>query len=216
MNSTILQDRVPKKTTALYGLYCFLLISVSLLGLVEVSIPGFSLSTFITSQFSTKSLEHIDLPNIENLQSTQSNSIQENTRIEGKPIRLTLPSQNIDLEIIDGEYEDNKWTLTRDKAQYATITPILNNEAGNTLIYGHNTPAVFNPTKDLKVGDYLYIYSETHIFIYSYHSDKLVLPTDTTIFNELTGPQVTLLTCNGWTDQYRRLMFFKLEGVMPK
>jgi sortase (surface protein transpeptidase) len=69
----------------------------------------------------------------------------------GQPVAISLPRLGIELPIISGTYDaaaDN-WTLSEDKAQFAAMTALPNNETGNTFIYGHNTQAVFAPLAGL-------------------------------------------------------------------
>jgi len=139
------------------------------------------------------------------------------TTIYGQPVRLSIPRLGINLHIINGTYDTatKGWTLTSTNAQFATITSLPNNVTGDTLIYGHETAAVFEKTNDLVKGDILLIYtSNNHIFDYTYTSSKITSPTDTSVFSYQGGPRVTLLTCNGWFSQNRRLMYFTFNSVL--
>lgn len=150
-------------------------------------------------------------------QSISTSNIDNKPYILGVPISLAIPRLNINLTIINGVYNSSNqtWTLTPDKAQYWQLSSPPNNRSGNTIIYGHDTQNVFYFTKDLQIGDILIIKtSNNHKFIYSYQSSRLVLPTDTSIYNYNGEPQVTLLTCNGIDDKYRRLMYFDLSQVL--
>src|SRR3990170_5599215 len=59
--------------------------------------------------------------------------------ISGVPVHVTVPSVNIDLEVILGyHYKDsNTWTLTPDKAQWGVMTRPANDKSGATFIYAH-------------------------------------------------------------------------------
>lgn len=65
--------------------------------------------------------------------------------ISGKPIRIELPDSSISLDIINGGYDQKtkSWTLSDDKAMFATVSPQPNNNSGQTFIYGHGTDSVF-------------------------------------------------------------------------
>lgn len=137
--------------------------------------------------------------------------------VVGKPTRVVIPRIGIDLPVIDGIYDPKtqSWSLTSNKAQFATVTSPSNNQTGDTLLYGHNTAEVFYQTANLVVGDRLLIYTDNnHVFEYTYTSSKTTTPTDTSIFSYTGKPQVTLLTCNGWFSSYRRLMFFAFTSVL--
>ena len=87
--------------------------------------------------------------------------------VEGEPVHLSIPRLNINLDIINGVYDPTTqtWTLTDNKAEYATITTEPNNESGNTLIYGHNIDQVFYPTAGLEPGDLLLFKQQMVMFL---------------------------------------------------
>lgn len=135
----------------------------------------------------------------------------------GKPVKLSIPRLNINLAIANGGIVNNDWELSEDKAHYALMTSKPNPTEGNTLIYGHNTSRVFWRTKDLKAGDTLIIETDAgKVIEYSFSSYDLVVPTDLSVFQYQGKPRVTLLTCNGWNDKYRKLMYFFPVSVKDK
>lgn len=140
-----------------------------------------------------------------------------NVYFEGKPIRVTIPDLALDVDIEDGSYDfnTNEWSVSESKANYATNTAVVNNKKNKTLIYGHWTPEVFGPTKNLAVGDKAIVNTEgDHIFTYTYSHSINVAPTDTDVFASFSGaPGLVLMTCDGIWAQERRLMYFDLETV---
>ena len=133
----------------------------------------------------------------------------------GTPTRIKIPRLNVDLPVIHGTYSQQAWDLSPKEALFAEGTALPNKESGNTLIYGHNTSDVFSKTAQLKTGDTVFVFTNSqHIFVYEYVSDEIVKPTDTSIFSYKGDPQLTLLTCNGFLDSHRRLMFFKLVSAI--
>lgn len=137
--------------------------------------------------------------------------------IEGTPVRIHVPSLAIDLDIINGYYNQNNktWTLTRDMAQYATITPKANNTAGNTFIYGHDIQAVFARLNRLKAGDQVIVYTDNgHHFTYNFRSSIETTPYDDSLFAYKGAPILTLQTCSGIWSQNRQLFTFDLVGVV--
>jgi sortase (surface protein transpeptidase) len=65
--------------------------------------------------------------------------------VSGTPDEIKILSLHMDLPVINGYYnaQNGQWTLTLNKAQYATPSVPPNNESGNTLIYGHYRTEVF-------------------------------------------------------------------------
>lgn len=137
-------------------------------------------------------------------------SNQESQRI-GLPVRIKIPSIDIDLPVTQGRYDQKTWDLSPVTALFAEGTNLPNKSTGNTLIYGHNTAAVFAKTDELKIGDSVIVFTnDQHIYTYKYISEVIVKPDDVSIFSYEGDPQLTLLTCNGFLDSHRRLMFFRL------
>lgn len=134
--------------------------------------------------------------------------------LSGTPVRLEIPRLGISLAIEAGgiDPQTNDWILSNTAAHFAPMTAPASEAPGNTLIYGHNTPAVLMPTSGLMPGDTLIITTANgHVFTYSYRGDESVIPSDTHIVTSSSAtPQVSLLTCEGmWSDK-RRIMYFDL------
>ncbi len=136
----------------------------------------------------------------------------------GAPVSVLVPNVGINLSVIDGTYDAAKdsWTLTDDKAQFATMTDRPNDRAGNTFIYGHNTDPVFAKLAGLKVGDVAEVKTANNLtFRYVYSGEQIVQPSNTDILNaEPATPRLTLMTCEGIFSQTRRVMFFDFTEVV--
>lgn len=133
--------------------------------------------------------------------------------ISGKPNRIVIPSLAIDLDVVDGYYNsgDRSWTLTGDKAQFATITSPANNKEGNTFIYGHNTKKVFAALPGIKPNAEVFVYTDTnHQFTYRFTSSYETSPQDSSLFTYRGAPRLTLQTCTGLWYQNRSLFTFEL------
>lgn len=134
----------------------------------------------------------------------------------GKPIRIVINRLGIDLPIDDGIYNeaDGTWTLSKQHAQFALITSPANDYQGNTLVYGHNSRAVFVRLPELVVGDVAELYTDNgHIFSYTFKQFQNYQPDDVSIFNYQGPPKLTIQTCGGDWYQYRQLFEFKLTKV---
>lgn len=136
--------------------------------------------------------------------------------IQGKPVTIEIPSLGLNLPVIDGYYNTSEktWTLTSDKAQYATLTPYANNHAGNTFIYGHNRKEVFSSLLRLPAESVAIITTDNgHKFTYKYRSSIETSPYDDSLFDYQGAPILTLQTCSGLWYQNRKLFTFDLVGV---
>lgn len=134
--------------------------------------------------------------------------------IEGTPVRLQIPSLGIDLPVISGYYNKatQKWTLTKDKVQYATITPLPNNARGNTFLYGHNRHEVFKNLSKIGLGaEAIITTSNGHTFTYTFRGALETTPTDDSLFHYQGAPILTVQTCSGAFYQNRQLFTFDLK-----
>ena len=133
--------------------------------------------------------------------------------VSGEPVRIQIPALAIDLSVIDGYYNQNSktWTLTKDKVQYATVTPQPNNREGNTFLYGHNRPGVFNTLNKIKPGDKVIITtSNGHTLTYTFRTAYETNPNDSSLFEYRGMPILTIQTCSGVWYQNRQLFTFDL------
>lgn len=137
--------------------------------------------------------------------------------VSGEPVTLTIPSLHYNLPIIDGAYnaKTGEWTLTKDKVQFATISTLPNDKAGNTFLYGHYRKEVFSSLHTIKDGAEATVKtSNGHTFRYKLSYRKTVNPEESAgIFTADGAPTLTIQTCTGLFFQDRQLFVFSFEGV---
>ncbi len=144
---------------------------------------------------------------------TVSNKVT--ARLQGIPNRILVPSLLIDLPVVSQSYSPftKTWPVSAATANYAAETAPINNNKGESLLYGHNNRAVFGPLLNLKPGDIVYVYTDNgHLFKYSYLSSQDVSPRQTDVIADMANSPAGLkmITCDGPYFQYRHLMSFKL------
>jgi LPXTG-site transpeptidase (sortase) family protein len=147
--------------------------------------------------------------------SAQPPAKTETILVEGHPQTISVPSLGINLPIIDGYYnkQNGQWTLSLDKAQFATPSQSPNNHSGNTLIYGHYRKGVFATLHNITTGAEVDIYtSNGYIFAYKYTGSYAVTPDNTSIFDYQGPPMLTIQTCSGAWFQNRQLYQFSYIG----
>ena len=135
--------------------------------------------------------------------------------VSGTPVEIKIPSLHMDLPIINGYYNSNngQWTLTLNKAQYATPSVLPNNESGNTLIYGHYRPEVFAYLHLIKPGAEADVITNNGLtFKYTFQNSQPFDPADTSIFLYKGAPRLTIQTCSGSLFQHRQMYYFKYDG----
>jgi LPXTG-site transpeptidase (sortase) family protein len=132
-------------------------------------------------------------------------------RVSGSPTQISIPAANISLPVIKGYYypSTKDWTLTLDKAQFATPSTEPNNVEGNTFIYGHARTNVFYHLNRLKAGDMVTVTTDSgYKFEYIFISTYATKPTDTSVFTYQGPPMLTLQTCSGSFWQNRQMYLF--------
>lgn len=182
---------------------------VSLNAIILISIGCFYF--LLPSVHATQSADLVSTPPSISQQATTS------VDVASPPRLISLPRIGLMREVVDGAYDatSGNWTLNEDKVQFATMTSRLRTDAGQTIIYGHNTAAVLEPVKSVELGDELIVTSEAgQQFIYTFTHDRIVDPADVSVLDEQSlAPRVVLMTCEGWLSDTRRLLYFDFKEV---
>jgi len=134
----------------------------------------------------------------------------------GIPRELFIPRFGSVIPLIAGEYfsEAGIWNVSNTHAHFATVSALPNDSTGNTIIYGHNSKDIFSALFSLKIGDVVEVRtSENLTFVYKMRQSDRVTPKDVSVLDTTTSPQLTLLTCEGLWNEYRRLVYFDLFEV---
>jgi LPXTG-site transpeptidase (sortase) family protein len=133
--------------------------------------------------------------------------------ISGHPTAISIPSVGINIPVIDGYYNQKTrdWTLSLDKAQFATPTVQPNNKQGNTFIYGHYRVGVFYTLPHIQPGAEATITTDNgYQFTYRFYQTYPTQPTDTSVLHYKGPPMLTLQTCSGSFYQNRQMYLFSL------
>jgi LPXTG-site transpeptidase (sortase) family protein len=137
--------------------------------------------------------------------------------VEGKPVRLQIPSLEIDLPIAGGVFNEKtrEWTLSRDKVHYALSTPLPNNSHGNTFMYGHNRREVFRSLAKIKLNEQVLVTTDNgRTFVYTFIGSYETTPDDDTPFRYSGKPMLTVQTCSGAWYENRQLFMFDLKEIL--
>lgn len=129
------------------------------------------------------------------------------------PSRLIMPTINVALDIEDSsiQVETNEWPLSDDAVHFANFTSRLGEDRGTMLLYGHNTQQLLRSTQDLQFGDEMSLVDERgKVWRFAFVDEKIITPEQVEFIYEDVPFRVVMFTCNGWADQYRRLMYFEL------
>ncbi|KKR81221.1 MAG: hypothetical protein UU73_C0003G0215 [Candidatus Daviesbacteria bacterium GW2011_GWA1_41_61] len=151
------------------------------------------------------------------LSESRKPSLPQTNYLLGDPSAIEVPAVGIKANIKPGKYNLNTkvWDISPVDAYFAEVTSRPNNFSGNTLIYAHNTDNLFGSLKRIKIGDKVLIYTKNNlIFEYRYREYEEVAPENMEIFRYQGKPQLTLMTCSGFLNSKRRLMYFDFLKVI--
>lgn len=141
-------------------------------------------------------------------------------KVTAIPVRVVLPDSGIDLQVIDGIYNDTdgSWTLSENNAHYAAMSAPANNTSGTTFIYGHGTDAVFGKigANHPVMGSKAILYgSYRQAFTYTLREIKNFEPSDTSMFADMQSgaPRLIIQTCTGIFSEWRTMFIYDFEGA---
>ena len=137
-------------------------------------------------------------------------SDQEQTTQESpKPAKIFIPQLKRTLEISDGFIKDNRWTVSSTGVSYLTTSGNLG-QAGNVVLYGHNTKDVLGSLWKVQVGDVVEVTdSGGNIRKYEIFERKEVKPNAVEILESADDERLTIYTCSGFLDTARFVVIAK-------
>ncbi|OGL21465.1 hypothetical protein A2707_05520 [Candidatus Saccharibacteria bacterium RIFCSPHIGHO2_01_FULL_45_15] len=130
-------------------------------------------------------------------------------------VRITVPSVDIDLPIIRGEYDSQSgWTVEKLAANYIPSSHGIN-RPGTTVIYGHDTSEVFRRIKAMEYGAEVEVTTKkgaTYHYIRDSSDAMIIQPDDVSILSETSSKhKIYLLTCDGWQSDKRYVLSLSLR-----
>lgn len=155
--------------------------------------------------------------NINKNNSDLQSALITSNNIVGIPYWLSIPKLKINSEIILGQYDFNikKWNVSMHYPQYAIYSTIPNVHSGTTVLYAHNSTKLFGKLNTLKSNDTVSVFTrDGKQYIYKYAYEKIVVPTDVSVFYKKGKPQLVLLTCSGFNNNKRNLQYFSLVKTL--
>jgi LPXTG-site transpeptidase (sortase) family protein len=121
------------------------------------------------------------------------------------PEHISIPALHLSLNVSVGtfDHKTGQWAINMADAFFAqgTATP---------LIYGHNRDAVFAPLAHIAKGDVLELgYEDGSMARFSYIGTRFIASDDASVLTEKDPQTIILLTCSGFFDNQRRLVYFE-------
>jgi sortase A len=129
-----------------------------------------------------------------------------------EPIKILIPSVNIDLPVVESQIVNGYWTISDTKASHGEGSGYPG-QKGNIVIFAHAKNDMFGPLKKIKTGANIYLLSNNRWYKYQVQSSELVSPTELSSVQETTDETLTLFTCSGFLDA-KRLIVKAIPGVI--
>jgi len=138
----------------------------------------------------------------------QSQMAQRETR--NNPIRISIPKIERELQVSDGYVSDNRWIVAKSGVSYLTTSGELG-QAGNVVLYGHNTKDVLGGLWKVQNGDIVEVYDEQgKAYKYEVFERKEVKPNQVEILDNVGDSRLTIYTCSGFLDSARFVVVGRL------
>lgn len=128
------------------------------------------------------------------------------------PIPTTISWQEHVSALMPTLLTQGQWPLSTETGHYLLNSAPLNQQ-GNVIVYGHNTDDVFGWLLDVKPADQLALTDQSGTtYHYQIESISDVTANDVSWLKPSEQSILTVYTCSGWFDQYRRVVRARLIG----
>ncbi len=125
--------------------------------------------------------------------------------VQSDPVRILIPSVEIDLPVVDAKVVNGYWELSDNTASYG-LGSGHPGTAGNTVIFAHARQGLFYNLKDVKTGDIIYIFTKNKWYRYKVNKITAVYPNQTDVIAPTRTDTLTLYTCTGFYDEKRLIV----------
>jgi LPXTG-site transpeptidase (sortase) family protein len=121
------------------------------------------------------------------------------------PKKVVIPALGIDLEVERSAIVDGYWKVYEDKAGWGEGSGYPG-QIGNQVIFAHARKGLFLPLQSIKVGENIYVLTDTSWFVYEVYERKEVNPNQTEVIEPTDEEILTLYTCSGYEDSNRLIV----------
>ena len=138
--------------------------------------------------------------------------------------RIVIPALKVNASIISKPYSELTWDLSNLEQNVAVLKDIpVQNSDNNVVMAGHVTVrdgshGPFRYLFRLNPGDNVILKDDNYVYTYVVREQLVVYPEESSVLNDTSHPQLTLITCTNWdedTSTYlrRRVIFADLEKM---
>lgn len=129
------------------------------------------------------------------------------------PQKIIIPSLGITLPVTTVSIIDDTWDVSGTEASFGETTTVPGNQ-GNTVIFAHALPHLFETLPLVKKGAYVHVFTQKDWFVYKIYETKTVLPEDVSVLAHTKTSELTLYTCVGATYEKRFIVKAKLLSLI--
>jgi LPXTG-site transpeptidase (sortase) family protein len=112
------------------------------------------------------------------------------------PSHVVIPSADISLKVHTAQIIFNTWEVSLDGASFGDGTALPGNR-GNTAIFAHARPGLFEELPLVKKGDMIHVFTDLDWFVYRVDETYTVAPERVDILESRNRYEITLYTCVG-------------------
>ncbi len=115
------------------------------------------------------------------------------------PKHIIIPAIELSLPVVTSQLSYNTWEVSPIYASFGEFTA-LPGTAGNTVIFAHARPGLFQDLSKLKVGDVIQVFTAYDWFTYQVEDTFTVSPEKVDVILSDEKYELTLFTCTGVGD----------------
>lgn len=130
------------------------------------------------------------------------------TSPQRSPLRIIIPSQNIDIFINEAKVVNGYWEISENSASHGagSANP---GEEGNIVIFAHAREGLFLNLKNIQKNTFIYILTKDNWYLYIVEATKEVSPSQLEVISPTKQETLTLYTCSGFLDNKRLIVTAK-------
>jgi LPXTG-site transpeptidase (sortase) family protein len=132
-------------------------------------------------------------------------NLYKNQSSQELPVRILLPKENIDINVIPAKVINGFWELSENTASYGEGSGIPG-QKGNTVIFAHAREGLFYNLKNVVVNDTIYVFTKNKWYKYKVNKITAVYPNETQVIQPTKNQTLTLYTCTGFSDEKRLIV----------
>lgn len=192
---------MPKNRSGLFTSFSFLLILVGI----------FLLWNFVDLEITkhkTNSNSSLTSITLKGEPITVSKSLLGQINDSEVPERIVLPSNGIDLKVVEAPIINGYWETSDFYASHGQGSANPGNN-GNMVIFAHARVGLFYNLKDAKIDDLVYVFTKSKWYQYKIEKITTVFPNQVQVISATNDERLTLYTCSGFADEKRLIVIAK-------